>query len=952
MFPLGTYGTTHTSSGLRIRFYDKDRHQRELQNQKSEPSSYNIDVYNRVLWMGSSVKRGELQYFQARRDHWKKSPRSAGIVPLPAFQTATAATTTSSRSRRSAIEEELTTAVTPENEFRRQLVDFYKKHNPEKLDSVESTLLKYKGKEAELFERLRSKYERANTELEPLPEDTSGPKCFLVFPQGRVTVQLFKKHAPLAVENFRCLCTGEKGIGRKGAPLCYRGSHVHRIVPNFCIQMGDFTDGNGTGGESIYQPSTPGVSDMWGSFIDEKPMLPVNRPGLVAMANNGPNRNGSQFFITLRALPHLTGKHVVFGYVEEGFDVVKQISLLQPPVQILDCNEVSELKPNSMTDRKIHVTPRVFSFGDKTGVKKDSSHAPLESGKTEDPEKPSTGFSVLPNWHVKPGSISNTGISSSSCFTASTSESPFASFSRPSPPFSSGFSSVQVSSQRSLLSASKIPSDSGTSTWGEGALNGFVGCSERMSGTAMYRNNESESQASSTSLSESNFPMIDEVDSSCSSVDSENENPKLGARAQATNDQNFVTSGGTSSFSENSSGTRTFSLGMFTSASGLPPPNPSSFRLSFGGLRPQVQSMEFNDNVSEIPESCIGEQGAKETGSQLLGESSASQDFFGVVSSLQSSGPGLSSINSQDPKSPLPGTVEELNIGTTKSSAPLGISSHRQFSPLQEPSTDDSITNSTFVDSKMNSATMSRRPDQRDKPVEHSPDSPARMFLKHHLKEEESRRGAEPSPTSSSKKSAVLSTGEESHYVSWVERSSPQRLVQAIVGGNEPPIAPPATISRSLQSQEIGRNESTGIGWDFVGNEATRGVANHMTALSKSPLMNIPIFVGDAVEENSKSTSQKTETAERKDNEDRAFVPFLDQHAANNLEGMVTLPTQVSSVKKEIGNRKPDVISYPVHQQREKDLPRDPSVVRLCFVSESVTIDDLASNASERVSDS
>jgi peptidylprolyl isomerase len=135
-------------------------------------------------------------------------------------------------------------------------------------------------------------------------------------PAGRITFNLYQD-TPVTGENFRALCTGEKGIGKFGKPLHYKGSGFHRIIPDFMAQGGDFTAGNGTGGESIYGAK----------FADENFIHKHTKKGQLSMANAGKNTNGSQFFLTFGAFPHLDGKHVVFGEVatEESLQVIKKL---------------------------------------------------------------------------------------------------------------------------------------------------------------------------------------------------------------------------------------------------------------------------------------------------------------------------------------------------------------------------------------------------------------------------------------------------------------------------------------------------------------------------------------------------------------------------------------------------------------------------------------------------
>ncbi|RKO91868.1 cyclophilin-like domain-containing protein, partial [Blyttiomyces helicus] len=136
----------------------------------------------------------------------------------------------------------------------------------------------------------------------------------------RIVFELFADEVPRTAENFRALCTGERGRSSTSSNvLHYKNSPFHRVVAGFMIQGGDFTNGDGTGGESIYG----GMFEDEGGFKRKH-----TREHLLSMANRGVNTNGSQFFITACPTPHLDGKHVVFGRVIGGADVVRKIEAL------------------------------------------------------------------------------------------------------------------------------------------------------------------------------------------------------------------------------------------------------------------------------------------------------------------------------------------------------------------------------------------------------------------------------------------------------------------------------------------------------------------------------------------------------------------------------------------------------------------------------------------------
>ena len=221
------------------------------------------------------------------------------------------------------------------------------------LKNMKTLLAEDKKRQKKAFGGFFSKVDMYDDKMEVekgVELDPNNPKVFFDIEVdgeflGRVIFQLFADVCPKTAENFRALCVGDHGECSTGQKLHYKGASFHRVIKNFMLQGGDFTKGNGTGGESIYGEK----------FADENFKIKHTEPGLLSMANAGPNTNGSQFFITTVATPHLDGKHVVFGKVVEGMDFVRKIEEMETdggdkpllPVVIKDCGMLQSSAPES-----------------------------------------------------------------------------------------------------------------------------------------------------------------------------------------------------------------------------------------------------------------------------------------------------------------------------------------------------------------------------------------------------------------------------------------------------------------------------------------------------------------------------------------------------------------------------------------------------------------------------
>ena len=212
------------------------------------------------------------------------------------------------------------------------------------LYNVKGKMKAARAKEKKAFAYMFSQQYYTETDVKSDYSDPSNPRVFMDIQIGsrepkRIEIELYKNMVPKTAENFRALCTGEKGVGQSGKPLHYKGSTFHRLIKDFMLQGGDFTAGNGTGGESIYGEK----------FEDENFKCKHKKRGDLSMANAGKNTNGSQFFITFKKTEWLDNAHVVFGRVTKGLEYLDELESVptesgdkpSEAIVVVDCGEIT-----------------------------------------------------------------------------------------------------------------------------------------------------------------------------------------------------------------------------------------------------------------------------------------------------------------------------------------------------------------------------------------------------------------------------------------------------------------------------------------------------------------------------------------------------------------------------------------------------------------------------------
>lgn len=212
------------------------------------------------------------------------------------------------------------------------------------LQNIRSKMKASLAKEKKMFANMFSKPLTEDKEEKSEYSDSENPIVYFDVRIGekepqRIEMELYKNLVPKTAENFRALCTGEKGIGKSGKPLHFKGCAFHRLIKDFMIQGGDFTAGNGTGGESIYGEK----------FEDENFKAKHLKRGCLSMANAGPGTNGSQFFLCFKKTEWLDNRHVVFGQVVKGLEYLNDLEAVETEgdkpkteIVIVDCGEIKK----------------------------------------------------------------------------------------------------------------------------------------------------------------------------------------------------------------------------------------------------------------------------------------------------------------------------------------------------------------------------------------------------------------------------------------------------------------------------------------------------------------------------------------------------------------------------------------------------------------------------------